>query len=686
MLQGSSVDGSGEAEHRRTKEASSSLTSSVDARSKRRFPKSLRRRTEVSCDRCKIRKIRCIRSPGKKRPCTACTRAGETRESTLPRKQRVYASVDQLSLRYRMLDHLVRQLFPDRNLGTLKSLATPDILKHFQSTPPSGPLSSRSVLTPTASVPGVSKIPEGRLIPTPRRGFHYVGPVSSFYFTNIVRQLVSKPRLGTMKTFGEAGFNLKRYFKATEFTSFRISQALEARIRLPMLLRMNTRPWRDRLRVYSVGNIGLFWIFYQNGPSLTDSWTRFLNAFIPTSQYSTRKHSSSDPGPGWVCALMMTLVLGAQTLEDTTTSSSSHSVFLTLTQTQSIQQTYLTHVIKDGLSRHSSNRKTSQTSQALMLLSLYQQQRRRTKRSLDVTRLSFQNRSRFRSSITDLTDVSVTLPEDTFVDREEDVPERYLEYAVGLTRISSAGEDGENGLSRECEAWERVIAGVGGVEEWTSGAFDVWAEDRRDDDGYSTTWRRRHHRRAIGVLHVLWDHVRSILGRPFLLCKVNHSIEVTQNHNGSSLPEPIANLAAESLRSAKSVLGILAELGRYQLLEGLVGRLNAAAAVSANDGEQGQLEGQDLDGENGIEVAVGERMHAEEDLDMKMVLKEVLTISQRIRLAPAYRILMNAAMQFGLGLEEMETATAPQNPQEREESWNLNILKVKEDPRKRAGD
>ncbi|THU88579.1 hypothetical protein K435DRAFT_311682 [Dendrothele bispora CBS 962.96] len=48
------------------------------------------------------------------------------------------------------------------------------------------------------------------------------------------------------------------------------------------------------------------------------------------------------------------------------------------------------------------------------------------------------------------------------------------------------------------------------------------------------------------------------------------SIEVAQNHNRSSLLEPIANLAAESLRSAKSVLEILADLGRWELLEGLV--------------------------------------------------------------------------------------------------------------------
>ncbi|THU94007.1 hypothetical protein K435DRAFT_967041 [Dendrothele bispora CBS 962.96] len=177
MLQGSGVDGSREPGHSQAQEASSSLTSSADARSKRRVSESLRRRTEVSCDRCKIRKFRRVRSSGEKRPCAACAQAAEICESTLPRKQRVYASINQLSIRYRALDHLLRQLLPDRNfetLGDLKNLASehviqlpsfddstsaPDILKHPQSATPSGTpsSSSRSVSTPTSTMPGISK-------------------------------------------------------------------------------------------------------------------------------------------------------------------------------------------------------------------------------------------------------------------------------------------------------------------------------------------------------------------------------------------------------------------------------------------------------------------------------------------------------------------------------------------------
>ncbi|THU87129.1 hypothetical protein K435DRAFT_867582 [Dendrothele bispora CBS 962.96] len=83
------------------------------------------------------------------------------------------------------------------------------------------------------------------------------------------------------------------------------------------------------------------------------------------------------------------------------------------------------------------------------LLSLDQQQRRRMKRSLDAARSSFQNRSPFGygmgwreewefrtgreeyeeelpSTNTDLTYVLAMSPEETFVDKGEDVPERYF--------------------------------------------------------------------------------------------------------------------------------------------------------------------------------------------------------------------------------------------------------------------
>jgi proline utilization trans-activator len=73
-----------------------------------------RKRALVSCDRCKLRRARCIRDNADE-PCVDCRISGVNCESKLPRKQRVYGSVETLSLRYRALESLVKGLFPQEN-------------------------------------------------------------------------------------------------------------------------------------------------------------------------------------------------------------------------------------------------------------------------------------------------------------------------------------------------------------------------------------------------------------------------------------------------------------------------------------------------------------------------------------------------------------------------------------------
>jgi proline utilization trans-activator len=74
-----------------------------------------RKRALVSCDRCKLRRARCIRDNADE-PCADCRLSGVHCESKLPRKQRVYGSVETLSLRFRALESLVKGLFPQENI------------------------------------------------------------------------------------------------------------------------------------------------------------------------------------------------------------------------------------------------------------------------------------------------------------------------------------------------------------------------------------------------------------------------------------------------------------------------------------------------------------------------------------------------------------------------------------------
>jgi proline utilization trans-activator len=196
-----------------------------------------RKRALVSCDRCKIRRARCIRSsPGE--PCSDCKASGVQCESKLPRKQRVYGSVETLSLRYRALECLVKGLFPQDNTqdtNVLFELAatqkipmpasddftpapifnneeqkTSSTRRHsiFQSLQhaPKSPLASvdhvQPVDTPFApttttvgSQPPEEKFPSDRkeeLIRTRHGVPHYFGPSSAFRLATAVRELVGR--------------------------------------------------------------------------------------------------------------------------------------------------------------------------------------------------------------------------------------------------------------------------------------------------------------------------------------------------------------------------------------------------------------------------------------------------------------------------------------------------------------
>lgn len=218
------------AEQRRDKAADSSTT---------------RKRALVSCDRCKVRRARCIRnSPDE--PCADCKLGGFQCESKLPRKQRVYGSVETLSLRYRALESLVKGLFPAENtqdVNVLFKLAaarnipmpatddyTPADIFNTNSQPPPQPqtqtqpsqpkpsvispsLSTEPVLPPAGSATSSSAFISNdtkeissnpfadtpaqsnhleELVPTRHGVPHYFGHSSSFRFATTIRAFVAR--------------------------------------------------------------------------------------------------------------------------------------------------------------------------------------------------------------------------------------------------------------------------------------------------------------------------------------------------------------------------------------------------------------------------------------------------------------------------------------------------------------
>lgn len=207
-------------------------TGSEKKPAKRRVPDSQRRRTLVSCDRCKTRRIRCCRN-NENEACTSCLNGGVKCQSTMPRKQRVYGSVERFSLRYRALDALVRGLFPNEDTDDIEVLYQlarnhniPMPSQDDESHAPEAFNQDTRIGTPKPTVDNpdfqainddcsASEVVFERMIPGPRRILHYVGPSSSSEFASIIRHLVTRfKKITTSKPYDQTQMQDQKYMKA----------------------------------------------------------------------------------------------------------------------------------------------------------------------------------------------------------------------------------------------------------------------------------------------------------------------------------------------------------------------------------------------------------------------------------------------------------------------------------------
>lgn len=378
-------------------------------RFKRRVPQTLRRRALVSCDRCKKRRVRCLRSPegGPEDPCQNCLASGVKCESTLPRKQRIYGSVESLSLRYRALDSLVKGLFPGENTEEIDTLfriaeahhitmpttddnSAPEHVPYesSQSVYPSPPADEsahdHSVTLntlPSRDNPFISrptKVAEERLIPASHGVSHYIGPSSSFGFAFTVRDMVAECHaLSSQRQPDRAQLTLQ-----SDFGGLRTSKALE-----PQDSEVNAS--LDEAAEQDFEGAG---VEQQKSPSPFVSNPPKKNAlagFLPDREvadalveaFFEQVHPSyllfhrgtfqlryesiwipnqiREPAPGWICCIFMVFVFGAQALEH---HDKQQSMFL--------QRRYLT-LVQSRL-HHLINTTSLVNIQALLLLQLLQ--------------------------------------------------------------------------------------------------------------------------------------------------------------------------------------------------------------------------------------------------------------------------------------------------------------------------
>ncbi|KAI1097690.1 fungal-specific transcription factor domain-containing protein [Jackrogersella minutella] len=102
---------------------SGSSARAVEAKRRaRRVPEDQRKRGIQSCDLCRKKRCKCIPAPGEANRCTACLAQDAACTFTLPRKTRFYGNVEDLSDRFRCLEAIVKQAFPNEATDSVADL------------------------------------------------------------------------------------------------------------------------------------------------------------------------------------------------------------------------------------------------------------------------------------------------------------------------------------------------------------------------------------------------------------------------------------------------------------------------------------------------------------------------------------------------------------------------------------
>ncbi|OCF32004.1 hypothetical protein I316_06390 [Kwoniella heveanensis BCC8398] len=654
---------------------SSFLSAPLERR--RRVPDALRQRIEISCDRCKKRKRKCTR-PDEDEACVACSQAGAACISTLPRKRR---NLPSRSKRYATLDAIVRKLYPDEEVDTVEGLAgiaerlgievAELVGAHGQTSGESIEPWSPSAQNP-ASFENPELPPEGYLVPAPRGGHHYVGPASLVYFAKCVRHLVAKSNTLKKPSYDEAG--LRRYLQAAEFTAYKVSHTIEANIQghpatfaagheqalsvtSPADLRSETSPngtaSRDiRLpeRAISDALVNAFFDrVHPNFPVLHKG--AFLVSYKQSLAYIDH---TTDPGDA--CTVYMVLTLGAQALEGV------------LGQSQALQQTYLSIVIREGLGRLVLTSNLANV-QALLLLSLYQHNagerntawiligqairaavasglhrdgencdlnpfERNIRRVVWWTLHTFEQTVSLalgRPSFSDVINVNAKIPE-TLFETGIGLPAGYLQHYVSLSHFMVKIKKINAILSVHYQEPRQLVERYAGVIAIHAEIIN-WKKSLPDSLSLGQSFETPIHRRLVLLLLIWADYLESVLCRPYLLARVHQDLE--QSVQSSEIGE-VAGLSVSAAHASVTKLLILAE---YGLLESSVWldfycAQHAIMVVSLH--------------------FLGQPCSTEWD-DTRESIASLISVSQTMRLAPTYRITMNVALQLsciaGIGPE-----------------------------------
>ncbi|CAD6447833.1 cc592241-b443-4a60-97ec-4093a8eb1adb [Sclerotinia trifoliorum] len=555
-----------------------------------RIPDHLRKRALVSCDRCKQRRIRCSRVG--EEPCLNCVEANVNCECTLPRKTRIYGSIESLTTRYRVLDALIKGLFPQKDtndidvlyeIAAAHDITLPDFTadspgrhindvfaqfpKALASSPTYSDPSQRTMKdepSPTEKSVTLPSSPQEALVPTPSGGeSHFVGPSSSFGFALSCRMLV-KPYADNLRIAQPNHSNLQLMM---DFANSRWSKALEPKA----AEERQTAPGPADLEraAHLSGNYHVPPIVPGKDPSekeplcsllpsreIADVLIRsFFDRVHPTfmifhrhsfeqrydTMWSQLNVQVQDFESGWLCSVLMVLVLGAQALEphddlyiDYTQNykswvQSRASQLQVSSTLVNIQALLLLHLYLHNISeRNLASIMLRAASTMATILGMHREEgnnrnsieselRRRIWWTIYVLE---QNACTTlgRPCFIDDNEVCVGFPNEDLLDGGACVPMNYVEELVHLTKLMAETNrmiypprsmptpytdkqmiNNANRLIMDLETWHHRLP----------------LHLRLDSQTQSVT-----HMRAIYLLHLQFHHTQSLVARPFIIRKV----------------------------------------------------------------------------------------------------------------------------------------------------------------------
>lgn len=169
----------------------------------RRVPPDKRKRTEISCDKCKSRKQKCDKLIGQT-TCRYCELRGIECSITHPRKKRLYGSVEGVGNRLALLESLVKGLLPEadlssndemRQLGKSLGIPLPVLIEDV-----AGSMGGEKSESGRKQQDDESILP---LLPDQQGQVQYIGPASSFSFHLKMRRLMGNYSSFEFAMFGK---------------------------------------------------------------------------------------------------------------------------------------------------------------------------------------------------------------------------------------------------------------------------------------------------------------------------------------------------------------------------------------------------------------------------------------------------------------------------------------------------